>query len=210
MSNYTKHLQWRYAVKKFDSSKIVSDENIAKLLEATQLSASSFGLQPYQIFVISDKETREKLLPATWGQKQVVDASHLIVFANKTTFGEELVDDYLKNVAQTRGLDLEDLKGYGDFMKSKLNILSDDEKANWAIKQVYLAFGNFLSAAASLKIDTCPMEGFESQPYNEILGLTEKHLNAAVIATVGYRSKEDKTQDYLKVRKSTQELFTHI
>lgn len=210
MSNYTEDLNWRYAVKKFDLDKKVTEEDLSKLLEATQLSASSYGLQPYQIFVITDKETREKLLPVTWDQKQVVDASHLIVFANKTSFGEKLVDDYLNNVANTRGLSMEDLKGYGDFMKSKLNTLSDDEKADWTAKQVYLAFGNFLSAAAALKIDICPMEGFESEEYNTILGLTEKGLNATVIAAVGYRSKDDKTQNYPKVRKLKSELFTHI
>lgn len=210
MSNYTEDLNWRYAVKKFDLDKKVTEEDLSKLLEATQLSASSYGLQPYQIFVITDKETREKLLPVTWDQKQVVDASHLIVFANKTSFGEELVDDYLHNVASTRGLSIEDLKGYGDFIKSKLNTLSDDEKADWTAKQVYLAFGNFLSAAAALKIDTCPMEGFESEEYNTILGLTENGLNAAVIAAVGYRSKDDKAQNYPKVRKLKSELFTHI
>lgn len=210
MSTYTENLKWRYAVKKFDSDKKVSKEDLAKLLEATQLSASSYGLQPYEIFVITDKETREKLLPVTWNQKQVVDASHLIVFANKTTFGEELVDDYMDKVAKTRGLEPEDLKGYGDFMKSKLIKLSDAEKANWTSRQVYLAFGNFLSAAAALKIDTCPMEGFETEQYNQILGLSDKGLTAAVIATVGYRSKEDKTQTYAKVRKSKSELFTHI
>ncbi len=210
MSNYTEDLNWRYAVKKFDATKKVSQENMSKLLEATQLSASSYGLQPYQIFIITDKETREKLLPATWGQKQVVDASHLVIFANKTTFGEELVDDYLDNVATTRGLALEDLKSYGDFMKSKLTSLTNDEKSSWTVKQVYLAFGNFLSAAAALKIDTCPMEGFENEQYNDILGLTDKGLNAAVIAAVGYRSSEDKTQNYPKVRRSKSELFTHI
>lgn len=210
MSNYTENLNWRYAVKKFNPDKKVTEKDLTKLLEATQLSASSYGLQPYQIFVISDMETREKLLPATWGQKQVVDASHLIVFANKTSFGEDLVDDYLSNVAITRGLSLEDLKGYGDFMKSKLIGLSDEDKAQWTVKQVYLAFGNFLSAAADLKIDTCPMEGFESEEYNKILGLKEKDLNAAVIAAVGYRSQQDKTQNYPKVRKTKSELFTHI
>jgi nitroreductase len=116
----------------------------------------------------------------------------------------------MDKVAKTRGLEPEDLKGYGDFMKSKLIKLSDAEKANWTSRQVYLAFGNFLSAAAALKIDTCPMEGFETEQYNQILGLSDKGLTAAVIATVGYRSQEDKTQTYAKVRKSKSELFTHI
>lgn len=210
MNNYIQDLNWRYAVKKFDRTKKVSQEDLSALLQAIRLSASSFGLQPYHIFVIDEPALREKLMPATWGQQQVVDASHLIVFANKTTFGAEIVDDYFANVSSTRGLPIESLKDYSDFMKSKMALLSETDKAIWANKQVYIALGNFLSAAASLKIDTCPMEGFEPDKYNEILGLNQKGLSAAVVATIGYRSKDDQTQDYIKVRKPKEELFTHI
>lgn len=210
MDSYLANLKWRYAVKKFDNTKKVSKKDLAALIQATQLSASSFGLQPYHIFVISDLALREKLMPATWGQKQVVDASHLVVFANKTTFGAEIIDDYFVNVSKTRGLPIESLKDYSDFIKSKMSLLTETDKAIWANKQVYIALGNFLSAAASLKIDTCPMEGFEPEKYNEILGLNQEGLNAAVVATIGYRSKDDHTQNYVKVRKPKEELFTYL
>ncbi|WP_420321884.1 NAD(P)H-dependent oxidoreductase [Flagellimonas sp.] len=210
MSNILENRTWRYATKKFDSTKKVSDEDLELLLEATRLSASSYGLQPYHVYVITDPEIKEKLKPVSWGQSQLTDASHIIVFANVTDFGEELMDSYLQNVSSTRNIPSEGLKGYGDFMKSKLLELSSETKSIWTSRQVYIAFSNMMQAAAELKIDTCPMEGFQSEAYNEILGLEEKNLNASVVLAVGYRSEEDETQHYAKVRKSKEELFTHI
>ncbi|MBR9853431.1 MAG: NAD(P)H-dependent oxidoreductase [Algicola sp.] len=210
MSNVIEHRTWRYATKKFDATKKVSDNDLETLLEATRLSASSYGLQPYHIYVITDTELREKLKPVSWGQSQISDASHIFVFANATNFGDELVDDYLTNVSKTRNIPAEGLKGYSDFMKSKLIDLPAETKNHWTARQAYIAFGNLMQAAAELKIDTCPIEGFESDKYNEILGLSEKNLNAAVVLAVGYRSEEDETQHLAKVRKSNKELFTHI
>ena len=117
MNSIIENRTWRYATKKFDSTKNVSDEDLELLLEATRLSSSSYGLQPYHIFVVSNQEIKEKLRPVSWGQSQITDASHIIVFANKTDFGSELMDDYLKNVSETRNIPEEGLKGYGDFMK---------------------------------------------------------------------------------------------
>jgi nitroreductase len=210
MNSYIENLNWRYATKKFDTSKKVEQKELESLLEATSLSASSYGLQPYKILVVEDSELRGKLKPAAWGQSQITEASHLIVLANQSTFGEELVDDYLSNVSETRGIPENDLQGYADFMKSKLMPLSESAKATWTARQTYIALGNLLSAAADLKIDTCPMEGFDSLQFNEMLGLTERGLNAAVLVAIGYRSKEDKTQHYKKVRRAKEDLITHI
>ncbi|WP_190811559.1 NAD(P)H-dependent oxidoreductase [Flagellimonas sp. S3867] len=210
MSNILENRTWRYATKKFDSTKKVSEADLELLLEATRLSASSYGLQPYHVYVITDPEIKEKLKPVSWGQSQITDASHLIVFANVTDFGEELMDGYLQNVSATRNIPTEGLKGYGDFMKSKLLDLPSETKSVWTTRQVYIAFSNMMQAAAELKIDTCPMEGFESEAYNEILGLEDKYLNASVVLAIGYRSDSDETQHYAKVRKSKEELFTHI
>lgn len=203
-------LNWRYATKKFDHTKKVSDKDLNTLLEAARLSASSYGLQPYHIYVITDKDLREKLKPVSWDQSQIVDASHVLVFANKAEFGGELVDDYLQNVSETRGTALEDLQVYGDFMKSKLLHLPKDTKNTWTAKQAYIALSNVMTAAASLGIDTCPMEGFEQDKYDEILGLKEKGLSTAVVLPIGYRSEEDKTQNFEKVRYSKEALVTHI
>jgi nitroreductase len=210
MNSYIENLNWRYATKKFDSTKKISSEDLEKLKEAIQLSASSYGLQPYKVLIIEDQDTRKKLLEASWGQSQITDASQVIVFANMTDFDESLVDDYISNVGITRNIDTDNLKGYADFMKSTLNPLPKEIKGTWTAKQTYIALGNLLSAAADFKIDVCPMEGFDSEKYNEILGLNAKNLNASVVATIGYRSKEDETQHYKKVRKSKSELFSTI
>ncbi len=210
MSDYIKSLQWRYATKKFDSSKKLSEEQLNFILDSLQLSASSYGLQPYHIFVITNTKIRETLKAASWGQSQITDASHLIVFANQTTFNDSLVDDYIANAEDTRELPENTLKDYGDFMKTSLMPLSDEIKNIWTSKQTYLALGNLLSAAASINVDACPMEGFEVEKYNEILGLSAKNLSASVVATIGFRSDEDETQHYKKVRKSKDKLFTEI
>lgn len=210
MNNYLESLNWRYATKKFNSEEHISDEDLNTLLEVIRLSPSSYGLQPYHVFIIKDKELREKLKAASWDQPQITDSSYLIVFANNTSFDSNLIDNYLANVSDTREIELNNLKGYGDFMKSKLLDLPDNIKESWTARQTYLALGNLLSAAANLKIDACPMEGFEAETYNELLGLKEKGLNASVVVAIGYRAEEDDTQHYKKVRQSKELLFTHI
>lgn len=210
MNEIIKALNWRYATKQFDTTKKVSDSDVEMLLEAARLSASSYGLQPYHFFVIEDEATRMQLKEASWGQAQITDASHLLVLANKTTFTDSLIDDYIDNLIKTRGVAKEQLTDYIAMMKNSLLPMSEDEKKSWTGKQAYIALGNLLAAAAHSKIDACPMEGFNASKYNEILGLADKHLNAAVVLTIGYRSIEDKTQHYPKVRYSKEKLITHL
>ncbi len=210
MKNIIEDLKWRYATKKFDSSKTISNEDFETLKKAMQLTASSYGLQPYKILNIEDKETRKKLREVSWNQSQIEDASHMIVFANMTDFGEELVDDYFENVIDTRNLTKEDVEDYANTIKSTIGQLSQEQKAIWTAKQAYIVVGNLLSAAAQLRIDACPMEGFQSEEYNKILDLNSKNLNAAVVVTLGYRSEEDDTQHYEKVRKSENQLFINF
>ncbi|VXB89150.1 NAD(P)H-dependent oxidoreductase [Flavobacterium sp. 9AF] len=207
MSTFIENQKWRYATKKFDATKKISETDLKTLKEAIQLSTSSYGLQPYKVFIIENPELREKLKPASWGQSQIVDASHLLVFANYLDVTEKHIDEYMANMAQTRGLSIDDLKPYSDFMKSKLISLPAETKQIWTAKQTYLALGNLLNAAAELKIDVTPMEGFEPEKYNEILNLNTLGLNASLVATIGYRHEEDMTQHYAKVRKTTEELF---
>lgn len=207
MSNFIQHQNWRYATKKFDATKKISAEDLNLLKEAIRLSSSSYGLQPYKVLIIENADLREKLKPFAWGQSQITDASQLIVFANEINIGDAEIDTYINNISETRGIPTENLSGYGDFMKSKITPLAQDLKNIWTSKQTYLALGNLLNAAAELKIDVTPMEGFDATAFNEILGLTEKGLNASVIATIGYRHDDDDTQHYKKVRKSNAELF---
>lgn len=207
MSTFIENQKWRYATKKFDATKKIATKDLETLKEAIQLSTSSYGLQPYKVLIIENPELRAKLQPASWGQTQIVDASHLLVFANVVNVTENEIDNYMANMANTRGLQIEDLKPYSDFMKSKLVNLPKEAKAIWTSKQTYLALGNLLNAAAELKIDVTPMEGFEPEKYNEILGLNALGLNASLVATLGYRHEEDLTQHYAKVRKPNEELF---
>jgi len=209
-ATYLEALQWRYATKKFDASKHISETDLATLQEALRLSASSYGLQPYSVWVISDTELREKLRPACWDQPQITDASHIFVFAAKKDFDHSLIDSYLDLVSTTRNLPLDSLAGYGDFMKSKLLDLPKATKASWAIHQAYLAAGNLLSAAAALQIDTCPMEGFERDAVDAVLKLDDRGLTTALIVSAGYRSESDQTQFYKKVRRTPEELFIQI
>ncbi len=205
--NYIENLKWRYATKKFDSSKKISSENLEKLKEAIQLSVSSYGLQLYKVIIVENSTLREKLKSVSWGQDQITEASHLVVFCNYTNVKDKHVDNFLNKTAKTQDMEIKNLSVYGDFMKGKINEMTKSESFNWTSRQTYLALGNLLSACAELKIDSCPMEGFEAEKYNDILGLSEQGLNAAVIATIGYRSNEDHTQNRPKVRKSLNELF---
>lgn len=210
MSNFIKNANWRYATKKFDSTKKVSSEDLETLKEAIRLSASSYGLQPYKVIFVENPELRAKLQPASWGQSQVVDASHVIVFANVLNIGAAEIDSYFQNLIETRRIPMESVQGYADFMKSKITSLPEDDRNIWTAKQTYLALGNLLNSASELQIDVTPMEGFIPEQVNEILGLDKLGLNAAVIAAIGYRHKEDATQHYVKIRKSNEELFINL
>ncbi|MFV8376632.1 NAD(P)H-dependent oxidoreductase [Flavobacterium sp. LB1P62] len=207
MNTFLENQNWRYATKKFDASKKITAEDLNTLKEAIRLSSSSYGLQPYKVIIVENPELRALIQPAAWGQSQIVDASHLIIFANETNVDNTTIDSYLKNISVTRNTPIEALSGYGDFMKSKISTLETEVKNIWTAKQTYLALGNLLNAAAELKIDTTPMEGFIPTQVNEILGLDKLGLSATLIATLGYRHEEDATQHYKKVRKSNEELF---
>jgi len=207
MNTFLDHQNWRYATKKFDAAKKISTEDLNTLKEAIRLSSSSYGLQPYKVIIVENPELRAQIQPVAWGQSQIVDASHLIVFANRTTINDAEIDAFFENISKTREIPLEALSGYQGFMKGKINELSEDAQNIWNSKQTYLALGNLLNAAAELKIDVTPMEGFVPAQVNEILGLDALGLNASLIATVGYRHTEDATQHLKKVRKSNEELF---
>lgn len=207
MSTLLDNLSWRYATKKYDATKKVSAADLNTLKEAVRLAASSYGLQPYKVIIVENPEIREKLKAAAWGQTQLTDASQIFVFANDLNAGPESVAAYIKNISETRGVPTEALGGFADMMNSVISNLSQDAKNIWTAKQTYIALGTLLAAAAELKIDATPMEGFNAAQFNEILGFDKLGLNASVIAAVGYRHDEDDAQHYKKVRKSQEELF---
>lgn len=201
------NLKWRYATKKFDAEKKVSEENLEKIKEAIQLSPSSYGMQLYKVVIVNDDALREELKPHCWHQPQITDASHLFIFCNYSALNPEQVNDYFSFKAKALGMDADALQGYGDFVNKKVSEKTKEEISNWNAKQTYIALGNALTACAELHIDACPMEGFEAVEVNKVLGLEEHQLEAAVIMAVGYRSKDDETQHTPKIRRPKEELF---
>ena len=209
MNKHIEDLKWRYATKKHDPNKKVSDENLDFLKKSVQLSASSFGLQPYEIFIIQDMDLRKKLQDVSFGQPQIVDAQYLMVFCYTTKIDAEYLDDFLQNVSKTRGVSMESLEGMRKAITGSTLQFTQEQKEQWAWRQAYIALGFLLNAAPKVKVDVSPMEGFQNNKYDEILNLHEKNLKSAVIAAIGHRSEEDELKDALKVRKPEEELF-HI
>ena len=210
MSTFLENQNWRYATKKFDATKKISHQDLDILKKAIQLSTSSYGLQPYKVIIVENPEVRAKIQPVAWGQSQIVEASHLLVFANEINFGDAGIDAYAKNIVNTRGIAAESIRGFVDLMKANITSLPEEARNIWTAKQTYLALGNLLNAAAELKIDVTPMEGFIPEQVNDILGLNALGLNACLLATIGYRDEKDAAQYYPKVRKPTEDLFITI
>jgi nitroreductase len=204
-------LSWRYATKQFDPQRKISPQDWATLEQALVLSPSSFGLQPWKFVVVADQAKREQLLPASWGQHQVIDASQLVVFAVKTKLTEQDIDDYLHLITKVRGVPSEALAGFRDMMVGSIVKGRDDAaRKDWATRQVYIALGNFLTSAALLGIDACPMEGIQPAKYDEILGLSQRGLSTVVVATAGYRATTDKYAELKKVRFPKEEVLVQI
>ena len=205
--NLIDNLNWRYATKVFDPNKKINQQDLEFLKEAIRLSVSSYGLQLYKVLIIENEDIRQELRKASWDQKQITDASQLFVFCNYTLDYDKHVDDYIQRIINAQETVTKDIEQYGEFIKSSIAKMPEADKKSWSEKQTYLALNNLLVACAERKIDACPMEGFDSQAYNNILGLGEMGLNAAVIAPVGYRSTLDRTQERKKIRKTKEELF---
>ena len=206
-------LQWRYATKVFDAEKKISDDDWNSLEDALVLSPSSYGLQPWKFLVVTDTAIRESLVEHSWNQRQVADASHLLVFAVKKQMAEADVDRYVDRVVEVRGGDAEALQGYRNMMVRDIvdgPRGQGEASTQWAKLQSYIALGNFMTAAALMGIDTCPMEGFVAEKYDEILGLGDRGLTTAVLCPAGYRSEDDKYDDLPKVRFEAADLIERI
>lgn len=200
-------LRWRYATKRFDEDRQVSDEDIRKLQEAVNLAATSFGLQPFRVVTVSDPELKEQLRAASYNQPQLTESSHVFVFCAMKEMPPEHIDAYMDRTAEVRDVPREQLNDYANYMKGSVAGKTVESIEAWNKRQAYIALGTLLAAAAELRIDACPMEGFEAGEYDRILGLTDKGLTATVIAPVGYRSEEDATQHKAKVRVPLETMF---
>ncbi len=192
-------LHWRYAVKQF-SDKKVSGDDLKNLLNATRLSASSYGLQPYNILVVESAKIRKQLLPFSYGQDKIAQSSHLIIFAAHTGVGDITVDRYIDKHALITEISHEQLSNFSMHMKSALSNKTELQKQEWAHQQAYIALGNFLTCAAAMKIDSCPMTGIDNAGYDSVLGLNKRGLTTSVICPIGYRHKDDSQANTPKVR----------
>ena len=200
-------LQWRYATKKMNGDKIPQDK-LERILEATRLAPSSYGLTPYQVIVVEDQELKEKLVGACYGQTQLKDSSAVLVYAIWDTINEESVDTYINNIAEQRGIPVDSLGELSGMMKGSLSNMTDEQKTTWAQKQTYIGLGFSLVASSLEGVDSTPMEGFVPSQVDEVLGLSELGLKSTLVLPLGYRDTEN---DYLstakKVRRDNSNFF---
>ena len=203
-------LNWRYATKSYDAAQKISAEDWETLETSLILAPSSFGIQPYKFIVITDQEMKEKLKPAAWGQSQIADSSHLVVFAYKKVLTDADIEHFVERITEVRGVARETLTDYENIMKGAAKkAVEEGYIETWNSRQAYLALGFLLETAALLGIDATPMEGFDAAQFNEILGLTD--YSAVVLAAVGYRDAEkDWLADLPKVRFPKDELIVRI
>lgn len=204
-------LNWRYATKNFDPTRKISDADWVTLEQSLILTPSSFGLQPWKFIIITDQSVKDSLVPVSWGQRQLADASHVVVFAVRTELDETHVLSYMEHTAATRGIPVESLAGFQNVI---LNFIANPPFGltvkDWVTRQAYIALGNLMTSSALLGIDSCPMEGFDPVEYDRILGLNAMGLRSVVTCTVGYRAESDKYAAMPKVRFPTSEVVLHI
>lgn len=216
--NIIDSLKWRYATKKFDPNKKVSDTDIATLKEAVRLTPSSYGLQLYKVIIVTDQKMKDKLYKESYYQSQIRDCSHLFVFCSYKTVSSKHIDEFIDLMEQGRQQD--DERAYVDKMKSKAKIMlygtiakadigrrDKSEALHWMQKQCYLAVSQLMVTCADMRIDSCPFEGFSTEAYDKILDLDNSNLTSTVLLPVGYRTEDDRHQFRTKVRKPLDKLF---
>ncbi|THH37156.1 NAD(P)H-dependent oxidoreductase [Aliishimia ponticola] len=203
-------LSWRYATKKMDPSKPVPQEKVDKIVEAVRMAPTSSGTQPYHLFVVTNPETRAEIRKVAWDQAQITDGSHLLVFAAWDNYSEGRIDAVLSQLEQERGK-AELLTNYYENLKA--NYLPRDAEVNYnhAARQAYIGLGFALAAAAELDVDSTPMEGFDPEKVDEILGLKDKGLRSVLLLPLGYREADkDWLVNMKKVRKPREEFVTEL
>lgn len=210
MKNILDALNWRYATKAFDTNKKVAEKDLETIQEAFRLTASSYGLQPWKLVVVENKDLRGKLVEHSWGQRQVVDASHLLVLCRPIKFTLDSIDTYIKSISETRWVPKENLEGYENMMKWALGNLDEATINAWMEKQVYIALWNMMTVCAQMEIDSCPMEGFVHAKYDEILWLTELGLTSVVLLPIWYRSEKDGYAHTAKVRFNEKDIIVTL
>ena len=199
-------LQWRYATKKFDTTRTLSEEKIHILKEAFNLTATSYGLQPLKMVSIHNKALQKQLVPYTMEQAQVADASHVLVLCVETELTPAYIETYFNRVAVIRNTPKAILKPFETFLKESFAEKEAAEVNQWMEKQAYIALGNLMTVCALEQIDACPIEGFEPEKYDHFLQLKEKNLHSVLVLAVGYRAQDDMFADFKKVRRGVEEV----
>ncbi len=202
-------LKWRYATKKFDPSRKIPDADWETLEQSLVLTPSSFGLQPWRFIVVTNPDVKASLLPLSWGQRQIVDGSHLVIFAIRQNLSAEDIDKFIARTAEVRGTTAETLAGFRRSMIGALHGGSINLN-HWASLQVYIALGQFMATAAMMGIDTCPMEGIAPAKYDDLLGLNQHGYATTVACVAGYRAPDDKYAGIPKVRFKVEEVIVRI
>ncbi|OMP29864.1 NAD(P)H-dependent oxidoreductase [Mangrovimonas sp. DI 80] len=205
-----KFLKWRYATKAFDITKEVPSKKLNIIKKAFNLTATSYGLQPIKLVIIKNKELQQELLQYSMNQKQIVSASHVLVFCIQTNIDKSFVNEYFKRVHDLRQTPKEILKPFEDFLVDDFEQKSQQEIEEWATKQAYLAMGNIMTVCALEQVDSCPMEGFLSEEYDKVLKLGEHNLKSVLLLPVGYRSENDMFASMTKVRKQDEDAVLEL
>jgi nitroreductase len=203
-------LQWRYATKQYDPTKRVSTAELEIIKESLRLTATSYGVQPLKFLIVESPELRAKLKVASFGQSQLTDASHVIILCSYIDVNHEDIDAYMTNISTTRSIPHQDVVGFGEYIKEVITPMTTEDISIWTSKQAYIALGQVMHTCATLRIDSTPMEGFDSLAYDEILGLSAQNLNATLVFAIGYRHEDDAAQYHAKVRQSSEDMFAVI
>lgn len=205
-----KALKWRYATKKFDSEKILSEEKIDVLKQAFNLTATSYGLQPLKMIVLKNKGIQEKLRKFSYNQQQVSTASHVLIICIEDKIGKDFIDNYFKMVKKIRNTPDEVLAPFREFLVEDFESKASAEIHAWALNQAYLSLGTLLTICATEEIDACPMEGFEPAEYDKLLQLKEKNLKSVLVLPVGYRARDDEFSNFKKVRRPLSDVIIEM
>lgn len=203
-------LEWRYATNIFDENQIITEDILQNILQAGNLTATSFGIQAYQMILLEGKKWREQLESATFNQKNVQTCSHLLILAHRTDVNKSYIHDYATYMENVRNLEDGALAGFSRSCNKFISNLEEEKKDQWLSKQVYTVLGNLLTACAIYGIDSCPMEGFNAKLVDEILGFEEKKLRSVLLLPMGFRSSEDKYATATKVRKPLDEMVIRM
>jgi nitroreductase len=207
--NIIESLQWRYATKKFDRNKIIPQDKIEVLKEAFNLTATSYGMQPVKLLVLSDKKRQEDLLPLSMNQQQIATASHVLILAG-ADINNVSINTYFDSVKQVRGTSEEILNPFRTYLLDNFSNKTELEKETFIKNQAYIALGNLLTVCALERIDACPLEGFEPKAYDEFFNLEEKGLKSLLVIPIGYRAEDDMFSTLKKVRKSIDESIIEL